>query len=538
MKVLIKYTLGLTLLLVVFVSCDKDDSTSYTREINEYFSSDERAVEEKTLGAFVNEQFTFDPQLSWKNEKGDTIRITDSQINKYNFEWRLYLTPGLYVDTISKVISTDYICDYIVTDINPASDSYYLSFLATNSETDEYHKLWFELKVLSTYGNGFLIANSYDGVNTDLSLLMSINCTPDYEEDWEPKLRHKLLEENNGTPLPGIVSDIASIASGSSFFAQLCVPGESITEVNLFNMKYERKNQELFAISPEVWNPQGVGSNGYGFMSVVNNNKYTYFDTRDGFTYDFGDDSPYDFETFGQTDYDGGYTVSGGFQGIDKNTNKLVSVDNYGRFKRLKVDNDNGAFSINDWSNWNIITIGRGPDYEYHYFVVEDKSTSERFILEMKSDWGGNYTASRKIDLSAFPGTSEVNHFEFSRNAEECFYGYENKLYCILLKDNAVNLVESYVFPDNESVTFLAKQRSSDGMVYWDDATDPDTGKDGPNWRWGREIIVNVATYDNATKKGYLYMLPIEFSGRGGIAAEEYTKKYDGFGKINFISHI
>ena len=159
------------LAICLCVACYDDKSTLPTVEYPTIFAN--KSGESQYLNASYGEEFVYEPRLYWLDGK-DTVYLTEDTYGDYDYEWDLtVLSTG--ADTTKQVISHERVLKTVINSTPTTSGySYYtLTLHVTHRASGVVKNLIWEMKVLSVYGGGLLVAETADEVNSDISLIMS-----------------------------------------------------------------------------------------------------------------------------------------------------------------------------------------------------------------------------------------------------------------------------------------------------------------------------------------------------------------------------
>ena len=161
-----------TILTICLVwACYDDKSTLPTVEYPTI--SVNRSGESQYLTVSYGEEFIYEPRLYWLDGK-DTIYLSEDTYDDYDYEWDLsVLSTG--TDTMKQIISRERILKAVINSTPTTSGySYYtLTLHVTHRASGVVKNLIWEMKVLSVYGGGLLVAETSDETNSDISLIMS-----------------------------------------------------------------------------------------------------------------------------------------------------------------------------------------------------------------------------------------------------------------------------------------------------------------------------------------------------------------------------
>ena len=148
---------------------------------------------------------------------GDTLKIEPLVFcegipdAKMSFEWKMF--GGTIAPTV--IDSTMFLSAKILAP--PFSNPYTLRYTIKDETTGICRIETFNITVLSPYGEGLIVADTKDGVNSDLSLVMSKQFSSQIpSNDNQMKIFRDVWSQNNGEPLPGLVLDAVTSSYGTN----------------------------------------------------------------------------------------------------------------------------------------------------------------------------------------------------------------------------------------------------------------------------------------------------------------------------------
>ena len=216
---------------------------------------DKSNTEVKTLNPIVIENLNL-AVYDYKVLVGDTLKlepliycegVPDTELS---FLWELcggVLTEPQVIDT------TMFLCAPIT--VTPMSSPYTLRLTITDETTGICRIETFNITVQNNaYGEGILVAETKDGVNTDFSLLRSRELTSQLDmSDRRLYVTRDIIATNNGAPLPGLLLDALGITYGTNANRSLTVlTTDCISRIDYTTFVKEPGEQdaELFPVAP------------------------------------------------------------------------------------------------------------------------------------------------------------------------------------------------------------------------------------------------------------------------------------------------
>lgn len=507
------------ILLFFFVTitinaCKKDTSTL---DVNKISGVEVDPTQLGTLNSFQFDHLILDPKLN----------IGDLKESDLTYEWKINL---IYNDTVSMVIGRAKKLDYEVR-LKPNSGSDY--HLVTLTVTDKSHDLKYitswKLIVKNNIGEGLVIAESVDGVTTDISHIMSPLVTKDYTGE---SIKRNIYSAINGTTIPGLVKQMRFVAarSGNALFT---ITDSHITKINTLNYTLNGIDAALF-FGPTEIKPQAL----YGTRQsdiYIGNGKFTvtYLGISDKFSLplDFPSNTVPTQIAFNATE---GPDVAVTFYDEPKGkfyympsvgTNSFADKNMY-PFEPAPTKAFNPA-ALPGKTN---LAAGMGSEEDFVH-ILKDKATGKVGIYTFdKGGWDSdNYETippSPKgfYDLSNAPSINDAVKFVVLDDQKVIYYATPTKIYAIIYSTNTPVFEERYSIPAGETLTTLQVYRQSDYPYNLDNDYLPTNNK---------QLI--LSTYGSAANSGKVYILPMINIGLGNIDQSK-IKIFTGFNKISSIT--
>lgn len=509
------------LLLTMFASCYDDKSTLPTVEYPDVVS--DRTGEGQYLTATYGEQFKYEPRLG-RLVGRDTLWLTNQEYDEYNYTWKMTLVAG--TDTAAQVISKDRILDVMMTSTpNAGYYNYGLMLQIVHKVSGVTKQLNWNVKVLGVYAAGLLVADTKDGLTTDVSLIMSRSYNNDIENYEQDVVYYDIFSKSNDDiALEGDVSSMAYLSSGSDVeMLTLLIKGKSLLQVDPVTMKVIAKDMSLFYYEPAIFNPQEIFTAQWGSYSVlINDGILQFYETRYGMKYSFAPEFAYDLSTV--------YIpiVTNNCEAIlfDKKGSKFVCFTGYGDNHVFDMpETTGGAFDPADMQGYEPIFGDLGNNSTARCLM---KKEGKYYVCEIA---GKTLSGTKVYDMSECIDLDKASSYAFSEAYSEFYYSVGDKLYVAILNtDTPGSRITFNKFGDNEVVTHILMHKG-DGKTTWNEKPDG-----APQWRDSENNLISVATYNSLTKEGKVYSLPIQYGGDGGIAADKYIHSYGKFGRITAIA--
>jgi hypothetical protein len=513
MKKLFLYTILLCTSVLVLNSCRKDFSSLNTNKIN--------GVSFDTTGKSSLSVFQFD-----KLVVNPVLKMDGVQETNLKFEWRLNVAPN---SLDYQVIGSERNLDYEIRQVpTKANEFYQLLYVVTDQTNDlKYITAW-PVTVRNSIGEGLVIATSSDGVNSDLSHIMSPLVTNDYESE---SVKRNIFSAVNGSTIPGLLKQLRYTKLSGTGEIMMGISDETIVAVKTLDYTLAFKNEDLF-FSPvsnrkhdqigaltqsdvyigngkltSVWLeiskkfaipfdnkftvPAHVALNGHSYGPTV---VISYYDEVKGaFAYQpsiasWGDRNTYLLSSSPQ----GGFNPSN----MQGKINLAAGVSQTGEFLHVLKDKTSNAIGL-------YVIDGGGYDDNWNQIDPSPKSY---------------------FDLSAAPEIQNAQKFVLLDDQKVLYYATKTKIYAVLYNTSTPAFSERYTAPAGEEITTLQIYTQADYPKRYD-------GWDPPYITTNNKQLI-MSTYNGA--EGKVYILPMINFGLGNIDVPK-IKVFGGFSRITAI---
>lgn len=497
------------LAITSFVACKKDLSTLDLSKI-EGVTVDTAGT--GILSVLQFERLVLNPKV--------TTGIAEENLS---YEWRINSTPS---DTIYLTLSNARNLDAEI-GFTPTTSTQHHQLVYTITDKSnglKYITSW-KVSIKNSNGEGLVIAETTDGINTDLSHIMHRLVTTDYTGE---SVKHNIYSGVNGGTIPGIVKQMRFSADIRGLFG---ITNNSVFRVNTLDYKLGGSNDDLFFNHIGEFAPAAMGAafqsdiyieNGkfYANQMVASKKWGVPFDSRFNVpaivALNAYDNLTSDLETI-LNFYD---EVRGQFV-------YLQSLNSFGD-RNMYAHPSNGAqlFNPGNLPGKTNIAASMGVDEDYLH-LLKDKTTG-KMALYVFAKAINNYPSpltppSPKAiyDLSNAPGISEATKFVLYNGQRVMYYATATKIYVMLFGGAAPIFEERYTAPAGEQITTLQMyQQSGYPNTY------------GPFISTNNNQLI-VSTYTGT--EGKVHIMPLRSTGTGTIDLPN-IKTFTGFGKITAIA--
>ena len=492
----------------LITSCYEDDSTFNVIDIGNV-EIDTTGISDLSIYQF--EHLVVEPQI---NISG----ISESDLV---YTWRINLEPN---DTTFIVIGNEKNLDYEV-NLKPNEVNYYYKLLLTitNQANELDYMMDWSIAVKNPLGEGLVVAESGDGVNTDLSIIMSPEVTEGYSSN--KILKHVYSTNNGGSLIAGNVKQMAFTNQWGKNIL-LSITDNSIVKVETFDYSFGGMNDDLFYATKDSYNPQMLGYVSQGDLYVGDNqliSTYLGITNKFGLPFDFSFKVPDHVATNPRTGTDVVVVINfydeelGGFV-------YLPSVASFGDHNMHAYQSVSDAV-FDPASVPNKINLAAATNYENDFLhLLKDKTSGDISLYVFDK---GRYeypdvippTPKALYDFSEAPDIQNATQFVFLNNQKVMYYATDTKIYAALFGTSTPVFEERYTVPAGETITTL--------QLYLQSGYPASSSYISTN---NKQLV--MSTYST---EGKVYLLPFINIGAGNIDTDN-IKTFEGFGRITAIT--
>lgn len=487
------------------IACKKDLSTLDVNPIE--------GVKIDTAGNGILNVFQFDhlvlnPRL--------TTGLSDEDLA---YQWRINLVPG---DTTVIVLSTAKNLDAEIS-LPPTRSGVYhqLTYSVTDKRNDLKYIMTWQLSIKNGIGEGLVIAETTDGISTDLSHIMHPLVTSNFTGE---SVKHHIYSAINNAKIQGTVKQIRFNARITALFG---ITDTEVFKVNTLDYRLAGKNGDLFFNHTGNFAPQALGAVAQGDVYIENGKFYSnYMEAAKKWGVPF--DSKFNVPDHVALDGNTGdlYTVMNFYDEVKGQFVYLRSIQSFGDRKMTAYPSvTDKAFNPGNLPNKKNMAAALGPDRELLH-LLKDKSTGklELYILNKSmNDYPNIIVPAPKVvyDLSAAPEINTAIKFVLYDEQRVMYYATPTKIYVVLFGGATPIYQERYVAAAGEKITTLQMFQQCDY---------PFLG--GPYISTNNKQLI-VSTYNET--EGKVHIMPIRSVGSGIIDLPN-IKTFTGFDKITAIT--
>lgn len=452
-------------------------------------------------------------------------------------------------DIVPQLLGTNMILKAVI-GVPENSKAYSLLLTVTDNTTSLQSYQEFKVTVSAKLGQGLLVADTKDGLHSDLNLIVSSNFRgglsyPVFNEKNSVTMTAVYSQCNAGQYIDGLVTHILATGEGSDKQAvslMTVITEKSAYWMDPHNYLLQGTGNDFFYVHvPEgEFKPELLTSENtfYHEMMIVNGMVYVR-ESRWG-NLNYG--APLETSDYSEYEVHTGYGFSNvGYPNYrysyfyDEMNDRFLECQDY---ERLVV---NSAFKLN-LGKQKALYMGEGEN-GLVYTVFRSEGTGDYLLYTFKpgnSYPGGDFEASTSYNLNACTDIGNAKWFETSRNEKVLYYATDSKIYAATLTDEnpqshvcleVADLERFGAGPsrDEEITSLLLWKRGSQGTIK---IKSSDTGGE-PTKISAQNRMMVISVWDKSTGKGRVITVPIMNIGAGVLEKDsEYWQEYTGFGRI------
>lgn len=507
------------------------------------------------LSFTLGEQVEWTPELAFQHGL-DLEAFKAADYDDYDYQWRMTRSTNPF-DTTRVTVSTGKSLktkmDFMPT---PGDTKYNMGLYMRNKHTGMLHSIFWNMKVLSSFGAGLLVADTRDESTSDISLIKSYhynNSLWTANGTLPDQVLRNVYSEFNGGTMTGIISQLAYVGAAKYQEIAALVKGKSLTRIDPLSMKATAKDDQLFFYKPETWNPQMVFSqprNMYQNTIMVNDGRPHFYRTEEM----LGQYSPtvpadLDFEiqpgifipvmissTINALMWDKAHSRIMAFNGSMRTTPAIGAA-------QLQEAEAGSLFNPNDLSGFECLYAGyiasynNAEQYAMHRtaWLLKEQGSGGLRVYELDtSEVPPNYDfivrGTGIFDMSACTDLASATCYVTSQDYREFFYAAGNKLYVAILTPGVAQPTAKVVFEAaaGQTITHLDMDQCRSGRTYWMMMGTTPMGVPSQN------TLMTIATWDGT--EGRVYAVPRSHAGSGEMAPAQYRSMWGGFGRITAIN--
>lgn len=437
------------------------------------------------------------------------------------YEWRINTIPN---DTLYQLIGEEKNLDYEVRFKPTNSEKYHqLHYTVIDNNTGLKYITTWQVTIKNNIGEGLVVAQTNDGINTDISHIMAPEVTPDYLGE---SIKINVFSAINGRTIEGLVKQMR-FTTIYRVQALLGITANSVFRINTLDYTIAGTNDDLFYTNKSAYHPQSLGAIVQGDMYVGNNQLTgTYLGVNHAFGIPF--DFPYsvpDHVAFNA--FNNWPPVRINF--YDELNQHFVYMPGIAAFVDHEMHNypsvTVGAFDPATVSNKTNVAAIVSNEGDFRH-LLKDKTTGKYSLYVLDggvSEYPNIIPPAPKAlyDFSGAPDISNAKYFVLLDDQKVMYYATSNKIYAALYSTSTPVFEERYTVQGGEEITTLQIYQQADYPY-----------SSGPYLDTNNKQLV-MSTYNNT--EGKVYILPFINTGLGNIDNAN-IKTFTGFSRITAIT--
>lgn len=431
---------------------------------------------------------------------------------------------------VDRILSREMILDVPIPEA-PQSKAYKVLLTVTDSTTGISALLKWDVTVSSMLGEGLVVADTRDGIQSDLSLIMAYNFTDAYRNKSRDTVFHDLYSRSNqGAKIDGIVIDLMNtnyqtnrsltvLTAGGLYrmdpYSYVCDERDNDLFVVPFKDKSEIKPAAIRFIPGIAWELLLIEGKIYPRTCQQNNRSYSYYWYPD----DLQEIRISQFcPLVGRT--------GAGFAYDDAQHCFLMMPTNGSILKRFK-ENNGVPFDPRNIGDKECLYMGAGRNNRV-YSVMKERSNGSFYLYSMNTTFTDNGVdvPDRLYDLNSCPEIANAEFYATTTLSDVFFYATETEIYAMLLEAEPLTALCRYKVNPGEKITSMQMWKSSGRMLL------PSGGQEDQVVT-AKERMIVISAYNESTREGKVITIPVDVVGSGGLITDrKYHTEYKGFGKV------
>lgn len=481
------------------------------------------SLDDNKIAGFTvdNQSTTLLNVFQFESLKLNPIIKSDIKEENLSYTWKLNIVP---FDTVFRVLANTKNLDIEITNVPNGAGRYYTLIYEVLDKSNglKYINSWY-LNVRNGLGEGLVIADSRDGQNSDLNLLMAPLVTANYDLE---NIRYNIYSGVNGAKISGIVKQLQFYTESSALFG---ITNNSVFKIKPLDYSVIGFNGDLFTLHTGDYAPQKMGVLNQGFYYIEKGKlSANYLATNYKFSIPFDEPA---FEVPSIVSVNGKSGIPSYLSFYDEKLGAFAyqsSIQSFGdkKFHALP-SNPTAVFNAGSLPNKTNLAAGVGQNEDFMH-LLKDKSTGAVSLYALTKPYFNTSNvlipsdAKAVYDLNQSPGIAQAKDYVVFDDQRVLFYATQNKIYATLYGGStAAATYERFVVPAGEEITTLQMYQESDYPF----------GKKGYKTTNNRQLI--LSTYNGT--EGKVYILPLINLEYGNIDIPN-LKVYGGFGKISAIT--
>lgn len=516
------------IIIASIFSCVKDESVGYVNEIPRYkvFTKYDGNKELNLVSGEIVE-IGIDSLCELSNE-GTYVPI-EIDTNKFQFEW--WLGHADYLDAWMKLLSKETVLKQALEERPGSFSTITLKVTDKTNDLSTFYPI--SINISNAVGNGLIVVDTKDESTSEFH---EIQCmyTSERLDNFDHIVRKNLLKVMADQTYDGLVSKVLYSghyrgAEGSNMF--IAGTGGNLVLDGLYNVIHT--DNRAWAITPDYVDVSYTQMY-YGGSLIINNGKVHEY-IKGKITHKLVLPSMEDYNISVVE----GKSANASYRGYayDEEKNRFLIIPfNHQNIYEISTGVEE-YWDYNNVGNFDALYMGLCGASDYVATILKEEDSDHCYAYIFR---GGRDNSSDKlplndnqriVDLSNCPNISKATNFGTSQMQKVMYYIVGDKLYAVdLSKDNpTAHMV--YQANSGENFTFMSIYNQYAYLRTYMNIT----GTEGYEKVRSGGRIIQLHTYNSATKEGKVIMLPIATlnNAEHGIESDVNCHKIiGGFGRI------
>lgn len=511
------------LLLALGVSSCYDDESTYDTNIIPEVVIDTTGLPARH-SVFFNHVMTLEPKVYKKGEPNAELE----------YLWRINAGSN---DTTRVVLGHEPKLNAKIT-VSPNTLDYTLSLTVTDKSNGLQYYMYWNVFVSSEFGEGLIVADTKNEATSDLNLIMANEFTQGFANEGEDVTFTNLYSQSNGEEIDGVM---CGVYYGNVYNKRriTAITPNSVVRLNPLDYQFLDMNDGAFYVPMKEIAPAYI-CNGFTSEYMVVNNKVAILSAQNSTKYGYPYSGDYEVKKYIAVNPSTYYNSVGGGVVYDEKHNRFLWLPYFYNSTPMVECKAfvSGAFDPNNVGDKTCLFADLGNLNDY-YFVMKDRQVEKYYIYVIDGNTGGadNGKLGKQIyEISHCTNIQKAISFVFSPLENTLYYATESEIYAVMLSTESLMTELRYpTTPENsltaagEKITSLELHKGYGYATIGERVNEE--GKTVKDQVSSTNRLLLMTTYNQNSKEGAVYTLPIKNLG-AGVIAEDYVKRFGGFGRV------
>lgn len=505
------------LCLAVNVSACYDDESTYDTNIIPGVVIDTTGLQSR-YSVFFNHVMVLEPNV---------YKIGDPDA-ELDYLWRIDVGSS---DTTRLVLGREPKLNAKIT-VSPNTLDYTLSLTVTDKSNGLPYYMYWKVFVSSEFGEGLIVADTKNESTSDMNLIMANEFTQGFANEGEDVIYKNLYSQSNGQDIEGVM---CGVYYGNVYNKRriTAITPNSVVRLNPLDYLLIDMNDDAFYVPMKEIAPSYI-CNGFTSEYMVVNKKVAILSAQNSTKYGYPYSGDYEVKKYIAVNPSTYYNSVGGGVVYDEKYNRFLWLPYFYTSSPMVECKAfvSGEFDPNNVGDKTCLFADLGNLKDY-YFVMKDRQAENYYIYVVDGNTGGkdNGKLGKAIlDITHCPEIGKAVSYVFSPLENTLYYATETTIYAVMLSTEGLMTEARYTLSaSDEKITSLEIHKGYGNATLGERVNEE--GKIVKDYVGSNYRLLLMTTYNETSKEGAVYTLPIKNLG-AGVIAEDYVKRFGGFGRI------